>query len=598
MQAVRVRSARLIGALLLLALVLAMGLPRASAAADGVPAEDVRFLFHDFRPGSNQIVPWTARWDGTDRQMLGQPGSWRAYDWSPDGTRIVGVRYGSNGGEIVVVTSDGEFIAQLTSNEYAEYGASWSPDGTKIFFFRGEDFRYPWVMAADGSHQHRLADERGWGGGVWSPDSKRFAYATSNDPSSVVIVHVDGRDPVTIENGSPMAWSPDGTKLLFHRRLDDRVWVTDVQGTATPLFSSDHGEQYVSWSHDGEHLVYLRDRDIWVADGDGGSAVRRVTAAGAEGILGQLPGTGLIAFTTRAPDDGDDTTEPRRDLAVVPITGNAPPTVIGPWRRWIGTQWSRMPTCTVTGSQGDDVLKGTTERDVICGFGGHDRIIGSAGADVILGGPGMDKLDLREAPRGVTVDLADGTAGKDTVWGVSSVLGTQFDDVFFGDDGRNVFASYGGDDALIGRGGDDTLLGGPGDDLLRPGLGGDDVDGAEGRDTVSFADATARVRVNLTDGFAIGQGDEDVLVALEKVIGSSFDDFVVGAVGRNVIKGGDGDDTLDGQSGPDDIFGGTGRDVLFGRSGDDALEGGTGSDYLNGGDGRDSCSSGTATLQC
>ena len=50
------------------------------------------------------------------------------------------------------------------------------------------------------------------------------------------------------------------------------------------------------------------------------------------------------------------------------------------------------PACTITGTEGADVLRGTTGDDVICGLGGDDRIIAGDGADVVIAGEGADRV--------------------------------------------------------------------------------------------------------------------------------------------------------------------------------------------------------------
>ncbi len=46
--------------------------------------------------------------------------------------------------------------------------------------------------------------------------------------------------------------------------------------------------------------------------------------------------------------------------------------------------------CTITGTEGDDMLQGTSGDDVICGLGGNDVIYGLGGNDVIYGLRGDD----------------------------------------------------------------------------------------------------------------------------------------------------------------------------------------------------------------
>ena len=44
--------------------------------------------------------------------------------------------------------------------------------------------------------------------------------------------------------------------------------------------------------------------------------------------------------------------------------------------------------CTITGTNGDDVIPGSPGNDVICGLGGNDEIDGGQGNDVIKGNTG------------------------------------------------------------------------------------------------------------------------------------------------------------------------------------------------------------------
>ncbi|MGH3088823.1 MAG: calcium-binding protein, partial [Rubrobacteraceae bacterium] len=76
--------------------------------------------------------------------------------------------------------------------------------------------------------------------------------------------------------------------------------------------------------------------------------------------------------------------------------------------------------CTITGTEGDDVLRGTPGRDVICGLGGNDTIRGLGGNDVIYGDAGNDRIfgqggnDRLKAKDGVRGnDLANGGSGRD-----------------------------------------------------------------------------------------------------------------------------------------------------------------------------------------
>lgn len=93
--------------------------------------------------------------------------------------------------------------------------------------------------------------------------------------------------------------------------------------------------------------------------------------------------------------------------------------------------------CTITGTDGDDVLAGTSGDDVICGGWGRDRIWGRGGNDTIYGGAGDDRIY--------------GGPGDDKLSGGSG------DDVLYGEDGNDLLAGGGEDDKLDGGDGDDEI---------------------------------------------------------------------------------------------------------------------------------------------
>lgn len=73
---------------------------------------------------------------------------------------------------------------------------------------------------------------------------------------------------------------------------------------------------------------------------------------------------------------------------------------------------------------------------------------------------------------------------------------------------------------------------------------------------------------------------------IENVVGTQFDDVIIGDGNAN---------TLDGLTGNDLLKGGKGDDTLAGSGGDDVLNGGEGADVLDGGEGRDTASYADAT---
>ena len=92
----------------------------------------------------------------------------------------------------------------------------------------------------------------------------------------------------------------------------------------------------------------------------------------------------------------------------------------------------------------------------------------------------------------VTVDLASGYANEngdhDTISDVENVLGSEYGDHIYGDDGPNVLDGWEGGDHIYGRGGIDDLRGGDGDDVLDGGGDADTILDGEGNDTLIGGD--------------------------------------------------------------------------------------------------------------
>ena len=178
----------------------------------------------------------------------------------------------------------------------------------------------------------------------------------------------------------------------------------------------------------------------------------------------------------------------------------------------------RYGSGSISGTSQDDFLVGSSNADTIFGDYGNDIVCAQGGNDTIYGGGFGDDLH--------------GGDGND------SIFGELLDDDLFGDAGR---------DLLVGGHGTDYMDGGINNDWLRGGtnvdtyVGGDNTDD---NDVASFATATPSaghlqgvngVAVNLTDTANAGigphavQGEgDDEIYQVESVVGSAFDDLIVG----------------------------------------------------------------------
>jgi hypothetical protein len=175
--------------------------------------------------------------------------------------------------------------------------------------------------------------------------------------------------------------------------------------------------------------------------------------------------------------------------------------------RRTGLHIFRYAPCTITGTEGDDVLRGTNGRDVICGLGGDDVISGRGGHDLIFAGDGDDTVR--------------GNDGNDTIWGGAG------NDRIWGDRGLDELHGNAGDDRVNGGRGHDTAYGGAGDDDVRGGRGRDMLSGGDGDDTI-YGD----------------RGDDELH-------GDAGDDYLHGSQGDDHHDGGMGTDVCNGAAGYD-----------------------------------------------
>ena len=233
-------------------------------------------------------------------------------------------------------------------------------------------------------------------------------------------------------------------------------------------------------------------------------------------------------------------------------------------------------------------------------------------------------------PASAVGEICDGRAATLVVpvpspgtWNVPTFIGTAGDDVIVGSAERDVIDGGGGNDVVCGLAGHDELFGGEGDDRLfggldgaymddvgylgdvvEPGPGNDYVDlghdpraeelglGARSTswDVVSFSKAAGPVTVDLAAGTSTGEGTDTIamVVFAAGVVGSAYDDHLLGSDLRDLIGPGGGDDTVEARGGNDDVVAegvaDVGEDVILGGAGNDKIWLGGGAHQVSGGD--------------
>ncbi|MGF2035133.1 MAG: calcium-binding protein [Nostoc sp. CmiVER01] len=251
----------------------------------------------------------------------------------------------------------------------------------------------------------------------------------------------------------------------------------------------------------------------------------------------------------------------------------------------------------IKGTNSNDALVTRTER-------GNDTFYGYAGVDTMSGGLGNDIYwidnvgDVVIENTASGIDIVQSSSSSYTLGsnvenlnlignGASNGYGNDLDNVITGNDAANLLEGRDGADQLLGNSGSDTLKGEGGNDTLS---------GGEGIDTVSYDNSLSGVVVNIDEAqnyqnpggsfdttivstsliptdtepnFTIaagkaldGFGTTDTLRNLENIIGSGFDDVLIGNNLGNSILGLVGNDLLVGNAGNDSLDGGDGIDTV------------------------------------
>ncbi|MFN3348018.1 choice-of-anchor D domain-containing protein [Pseudorhodoplanes sp.] len=198
------------------------------------------------------------------------------------------------------------------------------------------------------------------------------------------------------------------------------------------------------------------------------------------------------------------------------------------------------------------------------GDSGDNVFVAQTHPQAFFGGDGVDTVSYESSTSGVVVNLAKpsknaGFASGDTYDSVENLVGSDFNDTLTGDDGDNV---------------------------LEGGKGADKLDGGKGINTASYANAETGVTADLSQSKNnTGEAAGDTYKNIQNLLGSAFDDILVGDKKDNAIDGGDGNDVVIGNGGADRLTGGLGSDTfVFNTAKDGGKTGDVITDFVSGED--------------
>ena len=192
-----------------------------------------------------------------------------SFSLAPGGERAV---FGARGEIWTVPAKDGP-IRNLSHTPAArEISVAWSPDARWIAYLSDASGEYEiYVRAADGSGEPRRITTDGdvWRfGPVWSPDSKKLAYADKK--VRLRWVEVDsGRthevDSSTWDDITEYAWSPDSQWLAYTKTNASRlqsIWIHGLADGRNHQLTTDAANDFSpAFDPQGRYLYFLSNRD-------------------------------------------------------------------------------------------------------------------------------------------------------------------------------------------------------------------------------------------------------------------------------------------------------------------------------------------------
>ncbi len=245
-----------------------------------------QIVFTSWRSGLNQL--WMVNSDGTGEAALTVASGATDWNdqaaWSPNGNMIAFTSYRTGATQTYTMNPDGTAQTRITlDGAHTFTHPSWSPSGAMIiadthWSTSGPDDAggiYIFSAAAPGAGTQLTHNADDYNA-IWSPDGSKIAFyrLASNDTNGdIYVMNSDGSGETRLCEGINPIWSPDGTKIAFLRDVTGyRLFVMNADGSSEVNLMSDFDNLGVtwtpSWSPDSTMLTFA-DRNVYIVNADG-----------------------------------------------------------------------------------------------------------------------------------------------------------------------------------------------------------------------------------------------------------------------------------------------------------------------------------------
>ena len=220
--------------------------------------------------------------------------------WSPDSQNIIYGQLFEHG--LFIADNDGKNIVNVTQDHSVETTAgfpAWSPSRSQIAYIAVIVTKPP---PPNPHHIYSMNLAEGSVSGLtsggtksriplaWSPDGRKilFAFRSYSNPyykglksDDIYVMDVDGKNLMELTNSPEIeetaSWSPDGTQIAFDRWLGETgssIFVMDANGENSQRLTFEPGINVAPhWSPDGNNIAFLSNRDgaprIYTMERDG-----------------------------------------------------------------------------------------------------------------------------------------------------------------------------------------------------------------------------------------------------------------------------------------------------------------------------------------